>query len=67
MPDFAKNVTLDLDQSKLFVDGTEFPWSVAAIEDGMEVTVDTATRTSTVRVAFFAEAITVIPVADTPA
>ncbi len=29
MPDFAKRVTLDLKQRKMFVDGDEFPWYIS--------------------------------------
>lgn len=30
MPEIAKNLTLDLQDRKLYVDGKEFPWHLAA-------------------------------------
>lgn len=66
MPDFAKTVTIDQARGKLFVDGAEFPWTIPAMSDGIECHIDTKSRTSTVTVRFFAEAIEVIPVSENP-
>lgn len=34
MPELAKNVVLDLNQKKLHINGTEFPWHISA--DGVQ-------------------------------
>lgn len=35
MPAFPKKITVDLKQSRLFVDGVEFPWFIT--EEGVDV------------------------------
>lgn len=64
MPDFAKTVTIDLANSKVFVDGAEFPWSIAAEPDAIQCHIDTQSRVSTVTVRFFADAVEVVPVPE---
>lgn len=35
VPEFAENVTIDLQRKKLLINGTEFPWFISA--DGIDV------------------------------
>lgn len=66
MPELAKNITINLAEKKIYIDGVEFPWLVA--EDGPTIDhLPTASNGNLGRVSFpiFADHIEVIPEATT--